>query len=40
MTRLKRLESKGYKVVNYMSGNGCEATKDNVRLPTDNLFND
>ena len=29
MTRLQRLEDKGWKVVKYMSGNGCQATKNN-----------
>ena len=29
MTRLERLEKHGWKVVNYMSGNGCQASKNN-----------
>lgn len=29
MTRLARLENKGWNVVNFMSGNGCQATRNN-----------
>ena len=29
MTRLQRLEKHGWHVINYMSGNGCQATKNN-----------
>ena len=29
MKRLNRLENKGWNVVNYMSDNGCQATKNN-----------
>jgi len=29
MTRLTRLQKHGWNVVNYMSGNGCQATKNN-----------
>lgn len=29
MKRLARLERNGWNVVNFMSGNGCQATKNN-----------
>lgn len=29
MKRLERIENAGYRVTNYMSGNGCQATKNN-----------
>jgi hypothetical protein len=29
MERLERLEKHGWKVTNYMSGNGCQASKNN-----------
>jgi len=32
MTRLQRLESKGWNVVTFMSGNGAEATKGNTKI--------
>lgn len=32
MTRLARLEKNGWNVVNYMSGNGCQANKNNTTI--------
>ena len=32
MKRLARLENKGWNVVAYMSGNGCQATKNNIKI--------
>jgi hypothetical protein len=29
MTRLERIENKGYEVTNFMSGNGVQASKNN-----------
>lgn len=29
MKRLERLEKKGWKITNFISGNGCQATKNN-----------
>jgi hypothetical protein len=32
MTRRKRLESHGWKVIVFMSGDGCQAVKNNYKV--------
>jgi hypothetical protein len=39
MKRQTRIEEKGYKVTFYMSGNGCQATKNNTTVKGTSITN-